>query len=356
MLLFPYLREMEHIEKETQKGSGVVLLRPYQLDDVNHLYEAARESIAELSVWMPWCHSDYSINESRIWVESQTEKWGKGTDYNFTIIDSGNGLYLGGCGLNDINRTDKVANLGYWVRTGRTGQGVATEAALLLARFGFDKLKLNRIEIIIATGNVASHRVAEKIGATREGILRNRFILHDTVHHAVMLSLTPGNLNTRHEYNVKPLCQQDHAWVVKILEQYWGSTRIVVRGMVYDADQLPGFIALHHDRPVGLITYRFNNNRCEIVTLNSLVEGKGVGSALLEAVKEVAISTNYKKLWLITTNDNTPALSFYQKKGFLLVALHRNALEHSRKLKPEIPIVGINGIPLRDEIELELLL
>lgn len=88
--------------------------------------------------------------------------------------------------------------------------------------------------------------------------------------------------------------------------------------------------------------------------MNSLVENIGVGSALVEAVKDVSISANCKKLWLITTNDNTPALVFYQKRGFLLVTVHRNALEHSRQLRPEILLVGVSGIPLRDEIELEL--
>jgi RimJ/RimL family protein N-acetyltransferase len=73
-------------------------------------------------------------------------------------------------------------------------------------------------------------------------------------------------------------------------------------------------------------------------------------------VKEVAVASGCERLWLITTNDNTPALRFYQKRGFQLVAIHRNALEHSRRLKPQIPLLGLNGIPLRDEIELEMLL
>jgi len=63
-----------------------------------------------------------------------------------------------------------------------------------------------------------------------------------------------------------------------------------------------------------------------------------------------------KRLWLITTNDNTLAFRFYQKYGFALVAVHRNAIEKSRRLKPEIPLIGNAGIPLRDEIELEMML
>ncbi|MEW5718069.1 MAG: GNAT family N-acetyltransferase, partial [Chloroflexota bacterium] len=82
----------------------------------------------------------------------------------------------------------------------------------------------------------------------------------------------------------------------------------------------------------------------------------GIGSALIDAVKLRARQAGCKRLWLITTNDNLTALRFYQKRGFTLAALHRNALEESRKIKPEIPLVGEHGIPLRDEIELEMML
>jgi ribosomal protein S18 acetylase RimI-like enzyme len=77
---------------------------------------------------------------------------------------------------------------------------------------------------------------------------------------------------------------------------------------------------------------------------------------LIEGVKSTAVSKKCRRIWLITTNDNTSGLRFYQKRGFVLSALYRNALEQSRELKPEIPSVGLDGIPLRDEIELELIL
>jgi RimJ/RimL family protein N-acetyltransferase len=90
--------------------------------------------------------------------------------------------------------------------------------------------------------------------------------------------------------------------------------------------------------------------------MNSLASGLGVGSLLIDAVKSAAISSRCRRLWLITTNDNTPALRFYQKRGFQLVALHRDAVTQSRNLKPEIPALGCDGIQVRDEIELEILL
>ena len=129
---------------------------------------------------------------------------------------------------------------------------------------------------------------------------------------------------------------------------------MVSRGKLWDARDHPGFLALDEAGPLGLITYSIRADECEITTLYSRVREQGVGTALIEAVVAVARSAGCRRLWLITTNDNTPALRFYQKRGFHLAELYPNALEVSRRLKPEIPHVGKDGIPLRDEIELEM--
>jgi len=138
---------------------------------------------------MWWCHSTYSINDTQIWVESRPDAWQNATEYSFAIIDSKDKSFLGGCGLSNINRTDRCVNLGYWVRTSRSGHGLAPAAALGVARFAFKELELNRVEIVIATENKASMRVAEKIGALREGILRKRIVVRDTVYDAFLFSL-----------------------------------------------------------------------------------------------------------------------------------------------------------------------
>ena len=156
-------------------------------------------------------------------------------------------------------------------------------------------------------------------------------------------------------FEIQPLAgDRDRGWVSRFLCEHWGSARVASRGQVYQADRLPGFAALQEGEPVGLIIYRIDGDECGIVSLDSTIEGMGIGSALIRAVREVAASAGCHRLWLVTTNDNTAALRFYQKRGFVFVAVHRNALEASRQLKPEIPLVGIDGIPLRDEIELEL--
>lgn len=182
------------MDNKIELSDGSVLLRPYRISDINNLYEAVRESIPELSRWMPWCHTDYSIEETRTWVESRAEAWKKGTEYEIAIIEAGTGNYLGGCGLNNIDNTNRIANLGYWIRTSQTKNGIATAATRLLTKHGIENLKLNRIEILVAVDNKISQRVAEKTGATREGILRNRIIIHDKVSDAVMFSLIPGDL------------------------------------------------------------------------------------------------------------------------------------------------------------------
>ena len=157
-------------------------------------------------------------------------------------------------------------------------------------------------------------------------------------------------------FEIRRLNKDDRAWVTPLLEEQWGSVTQVRGGRAYRADELPGFAAVQNSKPAGLITYNISGEQCEITSLNSLAEGLGIGTGLIEAVRKVANSSRCKRLWLITTNDNTPALRFYQKRGFLLAAVYPNAVEESRKLKPEIPLTGIDGIPIRDEIELELLL
>ena len=119
---------------------------------------------------------------------------------------------------------------------------------------------------------------------------------------------------------------------------------------------MPGFVAKSGDEIIGLLTYHLEGEACEVITLNSWRTGLGVGTALIEAVRQAASRENCRRLWLVTTNDNLPALGFYQKRGFVITTVHLNAIEKDRRLKPEIPLIGLDGIPIRDEIELEMML
>jgi len=158
------------------------------------------------------------------------------------------------------------------------------------------------------------------------------------------------------DFSIRPVTDSDRPWVADLSTQAWGADIIVEHGVIFHASTLPGFVAVRGDEKLGLVTYHIADHACEIITLNSLQPGIGIGSALIDAVRQRARQADCQRLFLMTTNDNIDALRFYQKRGFVLVAVHRNAAEEARKLKPQIPLVGEHGIPLRDEIELEMML
>ena len=152
-------------------SDGSITLRSFNLADVLSLFEAARESIDEASPWLPWCHRDYTMEESLEWILGCTKSWAAGSEYDFAIVDNQTHTLVGGVGINQLDRQNSRANLGYWVRTGWGRRGIATSAARMAAIFSFQTLKLARLEITVAAANKASRRVAEKLGAKYEGRL-----------------------------------------------------------------------------------------------------------------------------------------------------------------------------------------
>jgi ribosomal protein S18 acetylase RimI-like enzyme len=203
------------------------------------------------------------------------------------------------------------------------------------------------LRIITESGKV------RHVGYNREAHERN-FTFSTTCQGQSTMSETEERL-----FSIRSLESEDRNWVAHFLDKNWGSTKIVSRGQSYYGHLLPGFAAEMNDAPedappAGLITYNIEGKDCEILTLDSNQAGLGIGSALLDMVKVVAKEEGCKRLWLVTTNDNMEALRFYQRRNWELVAIHRNALIAARKMKPQIPLVGKNEIPLRDEIEMEL--
>jgi GNAT superfamily N-acetyltransferase len=132
---------------------------------------------------------------------------------------------------------------------------------------------------------------------------------------------------------------------------------MVISSGVYDCSELDGFAVLNENGDIiGLVTYIIKDNECEIISLDSILEGKGIGTSLINEVENIALKNNCKLIKVITTNDNLSALRFYQKRGFVLSRIINNAVEKAREIKPEIPLIGNDGIPIRDEIELVKLL
>ena len=154
---------------------------------------------------------------------------------------------------------------------------------------------------------------------------------------------------------VRPLAEGDRAWALQV-ESDGSSQPLVARlGELVDPTQLPGFVALADGERAGLASYAVRGEECELVTIRSLHEGRGVGRALLDAVRDAAVEAGCTRLWLITTNDNLRALELYQRWGMEIVAFHRHAVTEARRhLKPSIPERGTHGIPIAHELELEL--
>ena len=150
------------------------------------------------------------------------------------------------------------------------------------------------------------------------------------------------------------LSQNDLPRLRQFWVEHWGGEEMVTRGRVYRPEQLEGFVIEEGNVWLGLLTFVVEDGECEVTSLDSLREGQGIGSKLLEQALEEARSRGCERLFLITTNDNLNALGFYQKRGFEIVTVYRGAMQESRKVKPGIPLIGDNNIPLRDEIELEM--
>ncbi len=155
---------------------------------------------------------------------------------------------------------------------------------------------------------------------------------------------------------IRAVIDSDRKQVKRIIEARWGAPQVVVHDTIYHPAELQGFLAADGENIHGLATFRIEAEACEIVSLDALLPRAGIGTALVEAVAGAARAAGCRRLWLVTTNDNLDALRFYLRRGFRLVAVHAGAVDRARLLKPAIPEVGDYGIPMHDELELELVL
>ena len=178
----------------TTLADSRTVIRPLVPGDAAACHAAVRESLDTVGRWMPWCHPAYSIRDSQQWIATCQAQWADGQAFEFGIFDPDGTEVWGGVGINQINRMYSFANLGFWVRASRVRNGVAIAAARLAAGFAFRELGLTRIEIVALVDNVASRRVAEKLGATFECVARNRLVHNGVPFAAAVYSLVPGDL------------------------------------------------------------------------------------------------------------------------------------------------------------------
>ena len=152
----------------------------------------------------------------------------------------------------------------------------------------------------------------------------------------------------------RPKDDADRPWIEALLRDHWSGEMQVGHGeRFYPADH-EGFLAFDGSGLIGVITYRVDADDCEVTLLHSLRPGRGVGSMLLHLTAQAARDTGCRRIWLITTNDNRDALAWYERRGFRVEAVHEGAMDSSRQMKPSIPLVGHDGTPIRDEIELAM--
>ena len=169
-------------------------IRPFRVADAKAFADAVRESVATVSPWLPWCRADYGMKEARAWIGQCAVRLNMGFSYDVGIFSEDCTQLVGGVAINQIDHMHNIGNIGYWVRETLQRQGIATRAARSMASFGFDCLKLTRLEIVAAEGNLPSRSVAEKLGATFECVARNRLLVRGVPIAAAVYSLIPGDI------------------------------------------------------------------------------------------------------------------------------------------------------------------
>ncbi|MES2072933.1 MAG: GNAT family protein [Pseudomonadota bacterium] len=175
-------------------SNDVFVVRPLFTADADALLAAVLASHAEISAWESWCVPDYGKQHAVDFLKVCEQGWQQGSEFSCGIFSQADASLMGTVALNHIRKMYNMANLGYWIRSDSTGSGIATRAALALATFGLGQIGLGRIEIVVRHDNLASRRVAEKLGARAEGLARNRLLLHGEPKDAMMYSLIPADL------------------------------------------------------------------------------------------------------------------------------------------------------------------
>ncbi len=184
-MIIPSLRTLE---------TDRLYLRVCQPEDTDAVFAAEQESSDELRHWFWWMHPEHNRRHCATWAESRVASWRKGEEFSFLIVDKISKTIIGCTWFNGLDTISLRASLGYWLRSGCEGQGLASEAAREAVRWGFEELGLQRVEIVLAVENEKSRRLAERIGAQFEGVARNRLRINQRSLDARVYSLLPGEI------------------------------------------------------------------------------------------------------------------------------------------------------------------
>lgn len=150
-----------------------LLLRPFKRRDVASLHEAIDVSIADLQPWLPWV-SGYDRGSAQRFVRESVAAWAEHRAYDFSIrpLDQPE-RHLGNVSIWHTSVQNDIGEIGYWIRSDEVGRGYGREATTMAVQIGFEELHLHKVQLRIAVGNIRSERIAERLGFTNEGTLRD---------------------------------------------------------------------------------------------------------------------------------------------------------------------------------------
>lgn len=325
------------------------MLRPATADDIDLLWAMLGHASAPDGP-----PQEREAMEAQVELARYCAGWGRDGDAGLVAVDDATGEALGA----GWYRTFTAAEPGYGFVDEATpeiaiactaaarGRGLGHQLiAGLLARAHADGLA--QLSLSVRTTNVAAVRVYEDEGFV--GVQLDEDGLHLTMVAPTRPASAPGEV-----VSVRAVAAGELERAALPASE-WGS--VVARlGELVDLDELPALVAEVGGAPAGLLTWRHDAGagEIEVVGIEAWIRDRGVGAALLRAVRSEGRRLGVRRLWLITNNDNLDALRFYQRRGWELAAVHRGGTDRSRAVKPSIPLVGDHGIPVHHEVELEL--
>lgn len=257
-------------------------------------------------------------------------------------------------GLKEIPKPEALAKRrGFWLANENFSLHVGVEE-------NFKPSKKSYIAFLVRDLNEAkeallSKKIKVKEDFTYEKI--NRFYIFDTFGNRLEFIQNGKGFSQQKvdfQFRVEEISEREKLEVSQFFKNAWGSNEVVSRGKLHSYKNLEGFFVKENEKLIGIANYRIENEELELVSLYCLIRKRGIGTALVKNVIQKAKENNCSRLWLVVTNDNLNAFRFYQRLGFEMCAFYENALKESRKLKSQIPLTGIDKIPIKHEIEFEL--
>ncbi|MDD1794773.1 GNAT family N-acetyltransferase [Enterovibrio makurazakiensis] len=170
-----------------------LLLRALNRIDAIALRDAIRDSSDTISPWLDWCHEGFDDLDSEAWINRSRQGWLTGTSYELGAFDLETGTLVGCVYISSIDKVANLANLGYWIASHHQGRGLAIETTEVAATLAFTHLLLTRLELVMDPANLASIRIAEKLGASFECKARNRYMYDGEPREGLVYSLVPSD-------------------------------------------------------------------------------------------------------------------------------------------------------------------